>query len=124
MTVSNYIDKLSNASSMLLDLCPLATLDSNGDKFSCSRCPMQKAEGKCCPVNQVSDIKRALTYAVENEVHGITADTPIDDPLVILLIKRAVILGYSVYTLRPCDEDYIKMRNLLPVPLAHDDLGV
>ena len=124
MNVGEYINRLSDASSKLMELCPLATLTSDGKEYNCNRCPMHKAEGKCCPVNQVTDIKRALTYAVENEVHGITADTEIDNPLVILLIKRAVILGYSVYTLRPCDEDYIKMRNLLPVPLAHDDLGV
>lgn len=118
MNVGEYIQSLSHASSKLIELCPLATLTSDGESFSCTRCPMQKAEGKACPVNQVSDIRRVLKYAVENGVHGITAETPIDDSMVILLIRRAVVLGYSVYTLRYCEDDYIKSRNLLPIPVC------
>lgn len=119
MNVGEYINRLSDASSKLIELCPLATITSDGAEFTCTRCPMHKAEGKCCPVNQVSDIKRTLKYAVENGIHNITADTPIDDPMVILLMKRAVILNYSVFTLRFCDDDYIKLRNLLPVPVTN-----
>ena len=120
MTVSSYIEKLNDASSALTAICPLATIGSDGEAFTCNRCPMQKAEGKGCPVNQVIDIKRTLKYAVEHGVHGITEDTDIDDPLVVLLIKRAVILGYSVYTLRPCADDYIKLRNLMVIPLTSE----
>jgi hypothetical protein len=120
MNVGEYINRLSVASSKLIDLCPLATVTSDGKEFTCNRCPMHKAEGKCCPVNQVTDIKRTLVYAVENVVHGITADTPIDDPMVVLLMKRAVILNYSVFTLRYCDDEYIKLRNLLPIELITD----
>ena len=49
-----------------------------------------------------------------------TLNTPIDDPMVILLMKRAVILNYSVFTLRYCDDEYIKLRNLLPIELTTD----
>lgn len=115
MTVKAYIDSLGEITSNLIDLCPLSTIDSNGNEFNCSRCPLHKAEGKCCPMNQIIDVRRALKYAVDNGVHNITEDTQIDDPMVILLIKRAVILNYSVYTLRFCDDDYIKLRNLLPI---------
>ena len=120
MNVGEYINRLSDASSKLMELCPLATLTSDGKEYNCNRCPMHKAEGKCCPVNQVVDIKRTLKYAVEKGIHNITEDTPIDDPMVILLMKRAVILNYSVFTLRYCDEDYIKLRNLLPIELCSD----
>lgn len=120
MNVGEYINRLSYASSKLMELCPLATLTSDGAEFTCTRCPMHKAEGKCCPVNQVIDIKRTLKYAVENSIHNITENTPIDDPMVILLMKRAVILNYSVFTLRYCDDEYIKLRNLLPIELTTD----
>ena len=118
MNVGEYINRLSDASSKLMELCPLATFTSDGKEYNCNRCPMHKAEGKCCPVNQVTDIKRTLTYAVAHKTHNITSETPIDDPMVILLMKRAVILNYSVFTLRYCDEEYIKLRNLLPIDLT------
>lgn len=120
MNVGEYINRLSDASSKLMELCPLATFTSDGKEYNCNRCPMHKAEGKCCPVNQVTDIKRTLTYAVAHKTHSITSETPIDDPMVILLMKRAVILNYSVFTLRYCDEEYIKLRNLLPIELTAD----
>lgn len=115
MNVGKYIEHLETASNILMGGCLLNTTTSDGKAFSCARCPMQKAEGKACPVQQVNDIKRTLTYAVSHGVHGITSETRIDDPMVVLLIKRAVILGYSVYTLRYCDDGYIKLRNLLPI---------
>ena len=115
MNVGKYIEHLETASNILMEGCLLNTTTSDGRAFSCARCPMQKAEGKACPVQQVSDIKRTLMHAVSHGVHGITSTTPIDDPMVVLLIKRAVVLGYSVYTLRYCDDGYIKLRNLLPI---------
>lgn len=115
MTVNDYICKLNDTLTFASKLCTLG--ETNG---GCLSCPMRKAEGKSCPVCQMIDIKRALRYAVDNNVHGITGETESSDPMVILFIKRAVILGYSVYTLRACDEEYIKLRNLLPVPLTDD----
>lgn len=123
MTVGEYINRLSDASGKMLDLCLLGTMGSDGAELSCAHCPMHKAEGKACPVNQVTDIKRTLSYAVANGVHGITNDTAIDDPLVVILMKRAVILSYSVYTLRYCAEDYIKLRNLLTIPVGDEMEG-
>lgn len=109
-TVGEYIKLLEHSIDTLCDLCL--------PDVNCAKCPLQKAEGKCCPVNQLRDIKRTLVYAIDHGVHGITTVTDVQDALVVLLIKRAVILGYSVYTLRPCDTEYIKLRNLLPVPMS------
>ena len=118
MTVNDYICKLNDTLTLASKLCTLGEQKPDGTNGDCISCPMRKAEGKSCPVCQMIDIKRALRYAVENNVHGITGETESSDPMVILFIKRAVILGYSVYTLRACDEEYIKLRNLLPVPLT------
>lgn len=115
MTVGEYIEQLNSTTKHVTDLC-IAGRVVEGKTLSCAHCPMQKAEGKSCVVTQLLDIKRTLRYAVDNSVHGITGDTPVHDPLVVILIKRAVIMGYSVYTLRACDADYIKLRNLLPIP--------
>ena len=116
MTVSEYIDKLSAAINQTMDCCILG----GDDTSSCKHCPLQKAEGKSCPMSQLIDVSMSLKYAVKHNVHGITGETESSDPMVILFIKRAVILGYSVYTLRACDDEYIKLRNLLPVPLTDD----
>ena len=120
MTVNEYIYKLNDTLTLASKLCILGEQESKGVVGNCNCCPMRKAEGKSCPVCQMIDIKRALKYAVENNVHGITGETESSDPMVILFIKRAVILGYSVYTLRACDDEYIKLRNLLPVPLTEN----
>ena len=114
-TVEEYIEKLDEVTNKALELCPLAEIDSDGMRFNCNHCPMHKAEGKVCPIYQITDIQKALQYAVAHNIQGITGDMYIDDPMVILFIKRAVILGNSVYTLRPCDDEYIRLRNLLPI---------
>ena len=111
MTVSNYLKELDIVVSTLYHACPCTS-----SYISCNKCPMQKAEGKACPVLQVMDVQKCLKYAVENGVHGITEDTPLDDAMVVLFIKRAVVRDYSVYTLRSCDSKYIKFRNLLSIP--------
>lgn len=111
MTVSQYLTELNKTVSTLYHACPCSK-----EYLSCSKCPMQKAEGKACPVLQVMDVQRCLKYAIERGIHGITEDTPLDDAMVVLFIKRAVVRDYSVYTLRSCDESYIKFRNLLPIP--------
>ena len=115
-TVGEYIQLLEHSLDTMIDLCL--------PHVNCGKCPMQKAEGKCCTVNQLRDIKRTLVYAVEHNVHGVTSCTDVEDAMVVLLIKRAVILGYSVYTLRPCDDDYVRMRNLLAIPLVDDFASV
>ena len=117
MTVSEYIDKLSSAINRTMDCCIL----DGDDTSNCKHCPLQKAEGKSCPMSQLIDVSMSLKYAVKHNVHGITGETPVDDPMVTLFIKRAVVLGYSVYTLRRCDEDYIKQRNLLTVSLTSEN---
>ena len=120
MTVNEYIYKLNDTLTIASKLCALGEHKPDGTTSDCNCCPMRKAEGKSCPVCQMIDIKRALQYAVDNNVHGITGETESSDPMVILFIKRAVILGYSVYTLRACDDEYIKLRNLLPVPITEN----
>ena len=120
MTVNKYICNLNETLTFASKLCTLGETKFDGTIGDCISCPMRKAEGKSCPVCQMIDIKRALKYAVENNVHGITGETESSDPMVILFIKRAVILGYSVYTLRACDDEYIKLRNLLPVPITEN----
>lgn len=121
MTVKEYLAKLEVASAKMTDLCILGQTTEGATSLTCAHCPMHKAEGKSCVVTQLIDIKRTLAYAVEKGVHSITEDTPIHDPLVIILIKRAVIMGYSVYTLRACDDAYIEYKNLLDIP-AYPDL--
>ena len=90
MTVNDYICKLNDTLTLASKLCALGEHKPDGTTGNCINCPMRKAEGKSCPVCQMIDI------------------------------KRAVILGYSVYTLRACDEEYIKLRNLLPVPITEN----
>ena len=111
MTVGNYIAELNTAIGNLYHACP-----SSSELVSCSKCPMQKAEGKACPVMQIMDVQKSLKYAVEKGIHGITEDTMLDDAMVVLFIKRAVVRDYSVYTLRSCDSNYVKYRNLLTIP--------
>lgn len=114
MTVNEYIERLSVATDAAMNCC---VMSSNS---SCKCCPLQKAEGKSCPMAQLIDVKKSLQYAVKHNVHGITGETPVEDPMVTLFIKRAVVLGYSVYTLRSCDDNYIKTRNLLKVTLDNE----
>ena len=120
MTVNDYICKLNDTLTLASKLCTLGEQKPDGTTGDCISCPMRKAEGKSCPVCQMVDIKRALKYAVENNVHGITGETASSDPMVLLFIIREVTVGYAVYTLRACDDEYIKLRNLLPVPLTDD----
>ena len=116
MTVKEYLDKLLVASKSMTELCVLGQQTDSSKHLTCAHCPMHKAEGKSCVVTQLIDIRRTLEYAVNKGIHNITEDTPVYDPLVIILIKRAVILGYSVYTLRACDSAYIEYKNLLDIP--------
>lgn len=119
MTVKEYIELLHETTKVATDLCVMGLKVGYDKKLSCEHCPMHKAEGKSCIVSQLIDVKRTLLYAVDNGVHGITGDTPIHDPLVVILIKRAVVLGYSVYTLRACDDRYIEYKNLLKIPVQY-----
>lgn len=111
MNVGEYISSLSDAFEALLPVC-----DTNK---GCGKCPLHKAEGKSCPVLQLLEVRNTLRYAVDNGVHGITESMDISDPMVILLMKRAVLNGYSLYTLRSCNADYIKMRNLLEIGVSN-----
>lgn len=115
MTVKEYIDELSATTKVATNLCVMGAKTEDGKRLNCAHCPMQKAEGKSCTVTQLIDIKRTLQYAVDNSIHGITEETAIHDPMVVILIKRAVILGYSVYTLRECDDSYVQYKNLLKI---------
>ena len=115
MTVKEYIDELTSATKVATNLCVMGDKTDDGKRLTCAHCPMHKSEGKSCTVTQLIDIKRALQYAVDNGTHGITEDTAIHDHMVVILIKRAVILGYSVYTLRACDDEYVKYKNLLKI---------
>lgn len=118
MTVSEYIKTLDESLTVAGKLCNAMSPKRFNGKNLCKSCVMEKHEGKPCPVSQLTDIKRALQYAVNKGINGITGETDVEDATVVLYMHRVVILGYSVRTLRYCNDDYIKERNLIEVPMS------
>lgn len=118
MTVEEYINTLDQSLLIASQLCNATNPKKYDKKSLCHSCVMEKHEGKPCPVAQLTDVKRALQYAVKHKVNGITEETPVDDSSVVLFMRRVVILGYSVRTLRYCSDEYIKERNLIEIPVA------
>lgn len=119
MNVNEYIAQLSNAIDATMNLCNACTPIEYNGKNMCRSCVLEKHESKPCPMAQLHDVKRALNYAIKHSVNGITGDTSIEDPSVIMFMRRAVSFGYSIRTLRYCSDDYMKERNLIEV--ADDD---
>lgn len=119
MTVREYLDLLEGPIDAVYQLCNASNLALNR-KNMCKSCPMYKSGGKPCVLAQLTDVKRSLMYAVKHHVNCIDEDTDVQDPHVVMFLRRAVVLGCSVYTLRMCDDDYIKERNLIEVTLTED----
>ena len=116
MTVKEYKEKLLDITDGMLDICYRMDIKKlNKYKNPCIGCALHKGDSKPCPLGQLADINDALSYAVDNNFDGITADTSMDTPQVISFLRRAVVNGYSIKTLRYCDAEYQKKFNLIPI---------
>lgn len=115
MNVYEYIAQLNAAIDATMNLCNECTPNEYNGKNMCRSCVLEKHEGKPCPMAQLHDVKRALRYAIKHGVNGITEETSIEDPSVVMFMRRAVAYGYSIRTLRYCSEEYMQERNLIEV---------
>lgn len=117
MTVKEYCSNLDEALGAVADVCSVGMTGERG----CKSCPLFKYDGKPCPYLQLMDVKRVLTYAAEHNIMSITWDSLTESTEVAVFIRRAVVLGYSVVTLRSCNSEYIKERNLIEIPVIEQD---
>lgn len=110
MKISEYIAQLDATVDSAFSLCNM-----NKGSSPCKGCPIGKNDGKPCPIAQLQDVRLSLAWAVEHNFNGITMDSEVYSASVIAFLRRAVVMGYSVRTLRFCSEDYIKERNLVEI---------
>lgn len=95
----------------MLGLCDYGNIPEH----QCEGCPLAKSDGKPCPLVQLIDTRTALEWAVKTGMNNITETTDINSASVILFLRRVVLDGYSLRTLRPCSAEFIKERALIEI---------